>query len=146
MAILTTSATDALIELLLAESSIVALCSTRIEPLALPNDTEFPALVVHALSERPAAASQDGPGPTRARLQIDAWARDYRTACELDLTVLAFLVPDAATSGGSPVRRRTSLGIELQAEAVTVGDESWESDTNLYRRSRDYFIWAGAAT
>lgn len=69
---------DGIYSLLLDNSSIVSLVSTRIYPVNLPEDVDlFPCITFQRITTTP-EYTMDGPlGLEKVRVQIDAWSFDY---------------------------------------------------------------------
>jgi len=68
---------EALIALLLADPTIAALVGNSVFPVARPEGSTLPAIVLHRIGGAPLNADDGEVGLENARMQIDCWTRTY---------------------------------------------------------------------
>lgn len=109
-------------------SAISALTDDRIYPVLRPQGAGLPA-VTYQIIARDHQVNLDGGDSSlrQLRVQLDCWARSHEDAMNLLDAVIARL--DTAAS---------SFRAVLIAGA---GDEDYEPETKLYRRTQDFSCW-----
>lgn len=124
---------------LLADTAIMNAVGQRIHPVIMPQGNDKDCIVYAAVSGQGdhymLGASRIG----RPRYQIDAWSKRADTA-----TAIAGLVKNRLDGfrgvmpygSNSPQDEVDVLGVFFEAER-----EFYDSDSNLYRVSRDYLFW-----
>ena len=85
----------------LTQSSITALCSTRVYPAALPKDPTLPAIEYKIVGGAP-QSTLGGHGSLRVRLEVNCWGNTYNDAVTLRSAVVQALsgykVPNSNTT------------------------------------------------
>ena len=125
----------ALIDYLLAHSSITAIAGDRIRPLVRDQGDNPPCIVLTPISGQPQYTLLGGIPFARARVQVDCYAATWPEADDLKRAVKGVL------SG----RAFTRLGVEFRP--VTVIDErsmfegGEDPTARLYRELTEYRVW-----
>jgi hypothetical protein len=125
---------------LLADAAIsTAVGGARVYPLRLPQGQLLPSVVYQRVSGQGVHHNQGPSVLTRPRLQIDCWAADPDAAA-----ALADLVKERLDGFRGPM----PFGADSPPATVTVQgiffeDERdlFDADAQLYRVSRDYWVW-----
>lgn len=115
-----------------AQSSIVAICGSRIYPALLPQDPELPAAVFYNIGTYPVAVQSGKPTLARTRLQVDCYAVTIRQAKEL-----ANVIRDALESYVG------LMGVH-QVQAVFVlehGIDDYDDVPNDFRITSEFELW-----
>lgn len=138
--------TRALRAFLLADAAIATAVGTRIYPVKLPQNVDFPAITIVRVSSSRANVLHGPASLARPRYQIDCWAQEVTG-------VAAFTV---AQELGDAVRQRLEAYNGVMTDpstspptdyhtGVTFDDERdlFDPDVNggFHRHSADYFIW-----
>lgn len=71
---------EALRTMLLGNASIAALVGTRVDWGLRPQSAALPAICLTVISDGPVNHTLDGPGPSRARVQVDCFGVSYASA------------------------------------------------------------------
>lgn len=96
---------DAIRSVLLADADVAALVTARVWPMKLPQSATLPAVVYQRISTTGNGVAMEAPvGPTRARVQISAWATTFGQARQLGEAVLHALNGWSGTAGGVKVQ------------------------------------------
>lgn len=124
---------------LLADAAIAAIVGTRIHPVKLPQGQTQPSIVYSRVSGLGDNHMHGPSGLSRPRIQIDCWAQSVDTAASL-----ANLVKERIDGfrgsmlwgENSPEEAIVIQGIFFESER-----EDYDSESALYRMSRDYLCW-----
>lgn len=108
---------------LAATSAVTALVSTRIYAVVAPQNAARPFLVYSLISAVPQNELDGVPGCANYRVQIDSYATTY------------------AASKAIGNAARDTLESNDRAHLISEGAVGYESETELYRDSRDYSVW-----
>lgn len=127
---------QALIDLLLATTSVTALIDDRLTPGVRTQGGDLPALVLNVFPSERGYFHGGDDGLPRARIQLDAYAVDYVGARDLIAAVMTRL------SGFAGVVSGVRLTI-LDAREETGFDHN--SPDRTFRRSMDCTVWAATA-
>lgn len=123
-----------IIQRLLDTAAVTSLVGSRVEPGALPQGSELPALVFNKISGAPIYDDKGEAGLAESRVQIDCWATTYTGAIALAAAVQDSLSAFFGVSDGTE-----SLYITLDVER-----DLREGGTNAseyrYRRSMDFIV------
>jgi hypothetical protein len=116
---------------LLADATLTTLVGTRMYPLKLPQAPTMPAIIYTWISGA-RVHSTDGPsGLSNPRVQFDCWAQTYLEAEALLEALRKRLDGFQGTAGSS----------WIQAVFFETERDGYDDDTELYRRSADFFVW-----
>lgn len=106
------------------DATVGGLVSTRIYPVILPQNVDYPAISYQRVGNAPRPTLEDGVGLQNPRFQIDAWAESADGARALATAVIAAM--SAATS----------------VDAIFLSDNDiYESDLEIFRVSVDFSVW-----
>ena len=129
--VVTQTLPEALRAFILADATVAALIGTRMYALILPQNPTMPALT-YTIFGAGGILSHDGPsGLENPTVQIDAWGTTYSDAFELAEAVrvrlngYSGLLDTVHAQGIFLVRKR----------------DSYENESELYRRSTDFELW-----
>lgn len=114
-------------------ASLMALVSTRIYPLALPQNGTYPAVTYFRVSSPRIRTFGTNLGAS-TRLQVSCWARSYLAAKGVADQVIAALDGFSGTLGG--VGGVPVLALDLDNET-----DIYEPETGLYHVPLDFTIW-----
>ncbi|MPZ58440.1 MAG: DUF3168 domain-containing protein [Rhizobiales bacterium] len=121
---------------LLADSAVAAAVGgTRIYPVVLPQGQVLPSVVFARISGLGDHHMQGASGLTRPRMQIDAWARTADEASTLADLVKFRLDGDRSPMGAGAAQ------VQVQGVFFDSERDDYDSESKLFRVSRDYFIW-----
>lgn len=130
-----TTVDEGLIAYLQGFAGLVALISTRVYLMRIPQTATLPCLTVTRVST-PRELCHDTSGSTGAlahpRFQFDAWATTYASAKAINDQVRAALNGHTGTTG---------TGITIRAALVADEVPSFDPETKLYRSRSDYHVW-----
>lgn len=118
-------------------AGVIALVSTRVYPMRIPQGAALPCLVYTRVST-PRLHSHDSSGSAgtaHPRFQIDAWATTYASAKGITDAVRAYLNGFRGTIGGG------SYTATVQAALVDEEQPDFDPEVELYRSQSDYIIW-----
>lgn len=126
---------DAVVSYLATDTNVVALVSTRVHVLILPQSPVLPAIRVQLIDEPKAYQLRGEDGLVASRVQVDAFGRDYATTGALAVAI------DAALSGksflvGSPTFEVVSA-FRLDRRVLYEAEE-----LRMIRILQDYQVWA----
>ena len=124
---------------LLADSAIAAIVVDRVYPINLDQGIKHTSIVYSRQSGLPDHWMQGPSGLTRPRYQIDCWSMATAEA-----SALADLVKERLDGYRGPMPYGTNSpqnSVEVQAVFFADEREGYDTDSKLYRVSRDYFIW-----
>jgi hypothetical protein len=127
---------ESLIQLLLADSGLSALVSTRVYPGSRPQGSALPAVVLNRISGGPGYADDGETGLTNTRIQIDCWAATYGQAKLVARAVTASLSDFQGTIGNTVF---CSVMLEDERDLREGGGNVPE---NPFRTSLDFDVWA----
>lgn len=114
---------EGLYSLLTGDAGVSALVSTRVYPLAVPQQVDLPAVAYQRISG-PRLLAHDGPtGLAEARVQVTCHAATYIAAKGLADAVRAAVDGYAGTTGGVEFER---IGIESEVDGYA---ETYERAT-----------------
>lgn len=114
---------------LVLDAAVTALVGDRVFPLVMPQNSEYPALVLTVISDTPENSydgETDGTPSSSVRLQVDAYHRRIEKAY-------------AAANAARDVIASLSRA-DLSATCVNVS-EFFEPESELYRISSDFMLW-----
>lgn len=111
---------------LIGDATLTALVGERIYPIVRKESSALPALTYLVVIDD-AATGLDGftSGLSNVRVQIDCWALTHREAIAL----------------GKIVRNRMFVAATNFKTARSDGQDLFEDDTRIYRRSLDFSVW-----
>ena len=122
----------AIIQLLLAESTIRTLVGQSIYATQLPTSSPMPAIVLHTVGGQ-SKPTLNGPGPQKVRLQIDCFGASYFSADQVRDAVIAFLNLKAA---------QLTNGIWLQsAQLIQPIDLPYDWQTLQFRCGCEFYLF-----
>lgn len=84
-----------LVTTLTGAAAIAALVGTRVFPIFIPQDEDFPAITYERTSGEKEYTTEGYEGLERATITISAWAADYGTVKNLGQLIHAALLADA---------------------------------------------------
>lgn len=119
---------------LLSDSGISGMVGTRIYPLRLPQGDRGPSIVYSRPSEQTDHHMQGPSGLVFVRYQIDAWAKSAD-----DASSLANLIKSRINGYKGPMSDGSST-LKVQGIFAETIREDYDSEAELFRVSRDYFI------
>lgn len=127
-----TFASEGLVDLLKNNPELSAIVSGRVYPLALPDNSAYPAITFQ-LVDSPKVRSQSGSsGLSRPRYQFDCWAKTYAQIEQMNLALNNLLEGYRGSLG----QDHSSGGSFNELES-----DAFESETGLYHRIVDFRIW-----
>jgi len=135
----------ALRSILKSDSATSALTSSgaRIFPVRSPQGLRFPHVVYNLVSEREDYKMSGSTGLMNAQMQVDCWADVAE-----DSYALARAVHDALSGfkgGVLPVSSNSpEETIEVRGIFLSSGRENYDAAVEMFRTSRDYFVWYAA--
>jgi hypothetical protein len=109
---------------LLASTGVTAQTSTRIYPLMLPQNTEYPAQTYQRISTIPVNSLSGYLNYENARIQIDSWATGY----------------SAVKTLARNTHKAMDVAIAFRA-TLESEEDTLDPEMNLYRVSQDYSCW-----
>jgi hypothetical protein len=126
---------EALIAKLLGDSGVSALAGNRIYPVARPQGSLLPAIVLATVSNVPVYTNDGEAGIAEARVQIDCWGATYGSVKAASRAVTASLSAFFGTVDGTVFQY-----VLLDGER-----DSRESGSNvaeyLFRTQLDFRVW-----
>lgn len=126
---------ESIIRLLLSDSGLSALVSTRIHPGSLPQGSTLPAIVMNRISGAPLYTDEGEAGLSQARIQIDCWGETYSSAKQTARAVIACLSAFDGTVGAT-----TFANIMLNAER-DLRETGGDAAEYPFRTSLDFSVW-----
>lgn len=121
----------AIYSILSNDANVIAIVSTRIYPLLLPQDADLPALTYSRISTERESAFMTDPGLSTARIQIDVWAETVADMMNLSEKVRAAL--HRYTPG-------TAGGCQIVESHIDNEISLYEPDTEVYHMVIDFMI------
>ena len=124
---------------LLDDAGIAAVVGTRVYPIRLPQGQISPSIIYTRISGFGDNHMLGPSGLSRPRLQVDCWAQSADTA-----STLANLVKERIDGfRGTWLWGEDSPeeGIAVQGVFFENEREDYDDAVQLYRVSRDYFVW-----
>lgn len=120
----------------------------RIWPDVLAQAPKLPALVFFEVGEVPLSTTA-GPGISRSRIQFDAYSQYSQEAFDLIRAVDSVICP-RQTEASPGFQRIVTLSdgskVNVQGAIPAARRSFYESATKLYRRGRDYVVFASSVT
>lgn len=116
---------------LTGDSAIAALVALRIFPVIAPQGTLRPYMTYQRITAKRVRSLGGPSGLANPRFQIDCWAEDYDGALDLGEKVRA------AMDGFTGVMGTVTVGAVL----LDSDRDDHEIETELFRRSMDFFLW-----
>lgn len=107
-----------------------ALVGARVYPVELPQPGPLPAVTYQRVSAVRARAMGKNPGLVTARVETDAWARDYAVAKAVAEQVRLALER----------WRGTLAGVEVLDSFLDEEEDDYEPETKRYAVRQDYLI------
>lgn len=131
---------EALIQHLLASSSVTALVGARVFPARRPQASELPAIVFTRVSGDRHYADEGPVDLVETRIMIECWATTYAAAKHVARAVRARLIDV----------KETLDGVEFQASFLEAERDLSEGGSGqaeyLYRTTLDFVVWHREAT
>lgn len=124
-----------LISLLLSDSGLSALVSSRIHPGSLPQGATLPAIVMNRISGAPQYSDEGETGLNEARVQLDCWADTYSQAKLVARAVIARL---SAFSGTVGTTEFANIMLDDERDLREGGGNAAEYP---FRTSLDFSVW-----
>ena len=124
---------------LLDDAAIAAVVGARVYPLKMPQGQTGTSIVYSRISNSGDHHMEGPSGLSSPRMQIDCWSTNPDTAASLaDLVKerIDGFRGEIGYGGDSPSNRVRVQGVFFDSER-----EDYDSDVQMYRVSRDYFIW-----
>ena len=124
---------------LLADAPIAAIVVDRVDPIQLAAGEKRTSIIYTRISGQGDHFMQGPTGLARPRYQIDCWAQTAGAA-----TALANLVKERLDGYRGPMPYGSNSPqdfVTVQGVFFTDEREDYNAENNLYRVSRDYFIW-----
>lgn len=126
-------AEEALFAILSNDAGVTAIVGDRIYPLQTPEEGQYPALSYWRV-DGPREHALDGPaGLARPRMQVDAWANDFRTAKAAIEAVIE------ALDG----YRGTVAGVSIVGILALNDHDIFEPSTRTYHVAADFEVMYG---
>ena len=122
---------EGIIALLLADTDVAALVSTRVYGVKLPQDPTLPAVVMARISESPEYATGGMVGLSAGRFQIDCWAAGLAGSRNLKEAVRKLLSGYKGTIGAEAIR----------GSFQETSTDLYDSELDAHRVSMDFLIW-----
>jgi hypothetical protein len=123
---------------LLADATISGLIGTRLFPLRLPQNPTLPAMTYSWISGDRVHTMAGARGPSRPRLQFDAWAKTYLEAEAVFEALRKRLDGFQGTAGSVKVQGAFFASErDLYEDSADAGTGS---GVGLYRRTSDFFV------
>ncbi len=122
---------EGLIALLLADTDVATLVSTRVYGVKLPQDPVLPAVICTRISESPEYATEGMIGLSSGRFQIDCWADGLADSRNLKEAVRILLSGYSGTIGSETIR----------ASFQETSTDLYDSELDAHRVSMDFLIW-----
>jgi Protein of unknown function (DUF3168)/Uncharacterized conserved protein (DUF2190) len=126
--------TGPLIELITNDADCVALISSRVYPVILPQKTTYPAAVITVIGNDPNETKSGSSDVDNIAVQIDAYAFKFETAAEISEAIrqaIDFYTGDVVVG----LNTYAISGVRYEAERA-----NFEADTDLWRISADYTV------
>ena len=123
--------------LLLNNAQITAMVQTRIYPVLLPQGTTLDSIVFTRITELDLPHMTGPTGLVTARFQFDAWSKDVDSAM-----TLADLVKEVLTNFRGIVNYDSTF-VNIQGAFLLNGRDDYDSTSQMYRMSRDYYVYYG---
>lgn len=121
-----TSLHGAIRALLVADTSVKALVSTRIYPMVMPLDVTLPAMSIHEISGAENAITGHG----FPRYQISCWATSFATGDAMKTAVKNCLNRYKGVASGNHIKNISFMG----------SMDDYEQDTKIYHASLDFQV------
>lgn len=110
---------------LLADATIAGLVGERIYPVVRPETSPLPAITYQIVTDDAMTSLSGLCGLSNVRVQIDCWSLSYETSNAI----------------GIAVRDRMFVAAETFRTARADGQDVFEDDTRIRRRSLDFSVW-----
>lgn len=123
---------DAIRDILIQDSTVKGICSSRVYPVLLPQRPVFPAITYQRISGASDMALTGATGLSHPRFQVDIWSATYAAT-----QALADAVREALNNYSGTVGSVAIGSVVLQSER-----DQYESEpVALYRVIMDFNIW-----
>ena len=120
---------------ILADPTVAALIGTRMYPITMPQKPTLPSVTYQVVSGTSRAVMLHDDNLPMTRVQIDAWSLTMSVSMQVDDAIRSlFHNFVGAELGGSP-------GVYVAGVLKDNPRNDYESDTLLYRVSRDYRVF-----
>lgn len=119
---------------LTSQASITNLVSTRVYPVALPENPTLPA-IRYTLISSPHEHNLEGLSLKRARVQFDCWSEDHSETIDIAAALLSLLDTFQGTMGTVDVVYCTVENEFDFAEPPSGGETNW-----TYRKTSDFIF------
>jgi len=116
-----TTLEEAVYSLLVANAGVLALLSTRIYPLVVPQDASMPALAYQRISSVPVRSHSGFASLTRTRMQITCEAATYASAKAVAVAVRRAVESYVGTVGSVSIR---GAFVENESDSFAEGIEA----------------------
>ena len=105
-------------------AGLVALVSTRIYPLMLPQDCPLPAVTYQLISDVPTVNLDGDADLSNARVQVDVWATSY--------------------GGAATAAAQVMLAMDTIAQCTPLSKPipMMDDETGEHRRTMDFSVWS----
>lgn len=120
----------AIYSILSTNIDVIALVSTRIYPLLLPQDAPLPAITYARVSTERESAFVTDPGLSTARIQVDIWATSALNAMAVSEKVRSALHR----------YRGTIASVTIEESHIDNEIAMYEPDTEIYHMVLDFLI------
>lgn len=123
--------------ILAADSTVTALCSTRIYPLTIPQTTPLPAVRIVTVANEPSDTKTGASTLDAIRVQIDSYAASMLTAQQLDEEIRDAIdrYRGSVTVTGTGGATYFVDGIRFESR-----NETMEEEKDIFRISADYQV------
>ena len=123
--------------ILAADSSVTALCSTRIYPLTIPQQAVLPAVRIVTVAVQPTTVKNNASKLDAIRVQIDSYSTSMLTAQQLDEEIRGALdrYRGSVTVAGTGGATYFVDGVMFESR-----NETMEEERDIFRVSSDYQI------
>jgi len=123
--------------ILAADSSVTALCSTRIYPLTIPQQAALPAVRIVTVAVQPTTVKNNASKLDAIRVQIDSYSTSMLTAQQLDEEIRGALdrYRGSVTVAGTGGATYFVDGVMFESR-----NETMEEERDIFRVSSDYQI------
>ena len=124
---------------LLSDGVIAGIVGNAVYPIKLPQAQTQPSIVYTRISETEGYHMQGPNGLLSSRFQIDAWAKSIDVA-----STLANAIKERIGGFSGTISFGTDSPadfVKVQGIFLTDAREDYDNDMQMYRMSRDYFIW-----
>lgn len=123
--------------ILAADSTVTALCGTRIYPLTIPQTTPLPAVRIVTVANEPSDTKTGASTLDAIRVQVDSYAASMLTAQQLDEEIRDAIdrYRGSVTVTGTGGATYFVDGIRFESR-----NETMEEEKDIFRISADYQV------